>query len=157
MGAIKSVNLSCLARQCKYTLVIPSNYAVGDFVCPGTHGESSLVEDGRVGMHWLFWLSITYASYFPIFLSLFVQQQTLRAIGTKCDGSVYDVDVMLCFNGFARNLLSDGATPLGALVFIIKDLGSSFGIKGALQLCKRSISKISTLKENLPFSFIFYK
>ena len=35
----------CLARPCKYTLVIPSSYAVGDFVCPGTLREGSLVED----------------------------------------------------------------------------------------------------------------
>ena len=41
----KSVNLSCLARQLRNTLVIPSSYAVGDFVCPGTLREGSLVED----------------------------------------------------------------------------------------------------------------
>ena len=32
-------------KPCKYTLVIPSSYAVGDFVCPGTLREGSLVED----------------------------------------------------------------------------------------------------------------
>ena len=33
---------------CKYTLVIPSSYAGGDFVCLGTLREGSLVEDWRV-------------------------------------------------------------------------------------------------------------
>ena len=72
-GATKSVNLSCLARPCKYTLVIPSCYAVGDFVCPGTLREGSLVEDWRVEYALakttlFFWLSINYASNFPIIL-----------------------------------------------------------------------------------------
>ena len=66
MRAIKSVSLSCLARPCKYTLVIPSSFAVGDFVCPGTHREGSLVEDWRVEMHWpklLFFLAFYYTCF----------------------------------------------------------------------------------------------
>ena len=46
-------------------------------------------------MHWpnsFFWLSINYASNFPIILS-FSNAANPRAIVVKCDGSVYDVDV----------------------------------------------------------------
>ena len=50
-------------------------------------------------MHWpklfiFFWLSINYASIFPIILSLsHAATPPPRAIVVKCDGSVYDVDV----------------------------------------------------------------
>ena len=48
-------------------------------------------------MHWpkllvFFWLSINYASIFPIIPSL-SHAANPRAIVVKCDGSVYDVDV----------------------------------------------------------------
>ena len=77
--------------------MIPSSYAVGDFVCPGTLREGSLVEDRRVEhalakttlfSGFLSTMLLTFLSF-----SLFLMQQTPHAIEAKCNGSVYDVDV----------------------------------------------------------------
>ena len=56
-------------------------------------------------MHWpklLFvWLSINYASNFLIILSLSYAANP-RPMVVKCDGSVYDVDVVFVFTGVKR-------------------------------------------------------
>ena len=43
-GALRFVNINYPARPCKYTLVISLRYTAGDFVCPGTRREGSLVK-----------------------------------------------------------------------------------------------------------------
>ena len=56
-------------------------------------------------MHWpkllFFWLFINYAYYFPIILSL-SHAANPRPMVARCDGSVYDVDVVFVFTGVKR-------------------------------------------------------
>ena len=73
--------------------MIPSSYAVGDFVCSGK-AVWLRIEEWNMTLAkttLFFWLSINYASYFPIILSLSYAANP-RAIVVKGDGTVYDVD-----------------------------------------------------------------
>ena len=80
-GALMFVNINCLVRPCKYTLVISLSYVVGDFLGPGIRKEGRLVEGWR--MHWpkllIFSDCLSTILLTFLFCSLFLMSQPPRS------------------------------------------------------------------------------